>query len=558
MNGTIHKPSPSSKSGDRVVKLLGGDVELGNFIEGSPRNLIGRGARAARLLLREVDGLPGPTHYTTGWGAPSGYAGSWSGYYNPQDWGRKYLASNGGCIYIDLNHLELCLPEVLSARDYTAAWYAMLEIARLAQETANTRLPPGQRIVVLANNSDGQGASYGAHLNVLLTRRLWDNLFRNKIYPSLFFLMAYQVSSIVFTGQGKVGAENGRTPVAYQITQRADFIETLMGDQTTYNRPLVNSRDEALCGQRYGRDDQASSPSETLARLHVIFYDANLSSVASFLKAGVLQIILAMCEAGWIKRDLLLDDPLDALFHWGRDPDLKAQARLTDGKAVTATELQLLFLEQAKIFVDAGKCEGYVPDASAIIALWENTLVKLKERDFQALAPRLDWVLKRTLIERFLHQHPGLSWESPQVKHLDLIYASLDPNEGLYWVLQRNGLMEQAVSKESVHRFLQEPPSDTRAWTRAMLLRRAGPGAVVAVNWDQVRLRSGRGQWPLQRTIRLADPLGFTQAQFERHFQSTEDLDALIDVLEVRPAGVTAQSEPDRSSAATLPTIRTA
>ena len=49
---------------------------------------------------------------------------------NSQDWGRRFLTSNGGCVYIDLNHLELCLPEVLSAADFVAAWHAMLLVAR--------------------------------------------------------------------------------------------------------------------------------------------------------------------------------------------------------------------------------------------------------------------------------------------------------------------------------------------------------------------------------------------------------------------------------------------
>mgnify|MGYP000615072306 CR=1 FL=1 len=54
--------------------------------------------------------------------------------YNPQDWGRKFLATNGGCIYIDSNHLEICLPEVRRALEHVAAWHAMLRIARAALE----------------------------------------------------------------------------------------------------------------------------------------------------------------------------------------------------------------------------------------------------------------------------------------------------------------------------------------------------------------------------------------------------------------------------------------
>ena len=40
--------------------------------------------------------------------------------YNVKDWGRTFLSSDGRCVYIDLAHLELCLPEEPSASDHGA------------------------------------------------------------------------------------------------------------------------------------------------------------------------------------------------------------------------------------------------------------------------------------------------------------------------------------------------------------------------------------------------------------------------------------------------------
>src|SRR2546425_9097326 len=237
-----------SSTGARLTqlpKLCGADVELGNFIVGLDQTG-GTGPAASRALLREIDGLPGAPVFGPslsrwgGWKSGDDALASPRYGYNPQDWGRKYLPSNGGCCYIDLDHLELCLPELLSAYDHVAAWHAMLRIARQALFAANAKLPSGQTIHVLVNTSDGHGNSYGSHLNFLLTRRAWRNLFHRKLH-SLLYLAAYQASSIVFTGQGKVGAENGAPPVQFQLSQRADFCETLIGEQTTYDRPLVNS-----------------------------------------------------------------------------------------------------------------------------------------------------------------------------------------------------------------------------------------------------------------------------------------------------------------------------
>ena len=186
-------------------KLCGADVELANFvvgdkpIEGSPR-------LASRLLLHEMPGLsayrswspPATRHgnsgYTSGYGVDGGYGYSGgygvssrtgSGYSNPQDWGRKYLAENGGCAYIDLDHLELALPECISAYDHVAAWHGMLRLAQTALAGANAKLPSGQRIHLLANNSDGLGHSYGSHLNFLVTRRAFDDIFTRRIQPML-------------------------------------------------------------------------------------------------------------------------------------------------------------------------------------------------------------------------------------------------------------------------------------------------------------------------------------------------------------------------------------
>ena len=136
-------------------------------------------------------------------------------------------------------------------------------------DRANAKARHG-RIQVLVNNSDGLGNSYGSHLNFLLSRDAWENIFHRKPHQ-LAYLASYQASSIVVAGQGKVGAENDAPAAAYQISQRADFFETLTGGQTTFDRPLVNSRDEALCATRgYMRHDGAAQYRFRPAALHLL------------------------------------------------------------------------------------------------------------------------------------------------------------------------------------------------------------------------------------------------------------------------------------------------
>ena len=507
-----------------VPKVLGADVELGNFVEGVVSSH-GSGAAASKLLLARIDGIPASIAAPS----PGGYGRGGTTVADAQDWGRKFLPANGACAYIDLDHLEIALPEVRSAFDHVAYWRAMLQVARTAAAEANRRLPAGCHVYALANCSDGHGHSYGAHTNVLLTRTAWDNIIRRKPHY-LAYLIAFQVSSIVFTGAGKVGSENGRPWADFQLTQRGDFLETILGEQTTYRRPLVNGRDEPLCAEHLAPDDGDVE----LARLHVIFFDPTLCQVATLLRAGTLQIVTAMIEAGFVSPALALDDPLDALQRWGHDPSLAARARLVERASVTAVELQQRFLEEARRFAQRDGFDGIVPRAAQILDLWEDTLGKLRERDVDALARRLDWVLKRRTLERAMASRPSLSWSSHEIRHLDQMFASVDEGDGLFWALERAGLVDTVIGQDQIDRAGREPPEDTRAWTRAHLLRRAGAARVESVDWNLVGVRLARTtHWYAERrTVYLPRPYGATRAEHEALFAGNRPVEEIVEALQ--------------------------
>ncbi len=575
--------------GSLLPKLLGADVELANSVLGI-RDPEGTGRIASRLLLARIQGV---AQYASSGGWSGGWsssppAGTYSqgadsqrsayaarpqqgqntqsrqgsrdaygtdgprtagaaqrsaaadvqatgesksiGHYNLQDWGRKFLPTNGGCCYIDLWHLEVCIPEVLSAFDYLAAFHAMLLVARQAMNEVNGQLGPGRRVQVLANNSDGLDNSYGGHLNCLVARRTWDDIFYQLRPTSLGYLASFQVSSLVFAGQGKVGSENGRPWVPYQLSQRADFFETVVGLPTTMNRPLVNSRDEALCGT--WRAGAADDHRPDYARLHCIFYDTNLCHAANVLKAGTMQMVLAMLEAGWADSRLVLDRPLEAVVQLSHDPALKTKLRMADGRRLTGVELQLGFLEQMRAFHEQGGFAGVVPRAGEILDLYADTLEKLRAGELDAVAGRLDWVLKLRLLQRARAQQPGLRWNSAQMKLLDHLYSSLDPHEGLYWIAERSGLVARLVRPGRVERFVHQPPPDTRAFARAMLLRTARPEEFSRVDWDSMGFRlKGRRNWWSYRTLEMGDPLGMTRARTGHLFAAGLPLDELLDAL---------------------------
>ncbi len=163
----------------------------------------------------------------------------------------------------------------------------------------------GVEIGIYKNNTDSQGASYGCHENHLLPRSLpWERI--------RAALPAFLVSRAVITGAGRVGIGQHGERTGFQLTQRADFFETVEGIQTTQRRPILNTRDEPH-----------AAPSR-YRRLHVITGDANRSQFTTWLKAGTLASFLTCLEAAALP-DLVLADPVAAFRTVSHDTGLDAR-----------------------------------------------------------------------------------------------------------------------------------------------------------------------------------------------------------------------------------------
>jgi proteasome accessory factor A len=483
-------------------KILGCDFELANSLERGGRG-DGNVSEAAKLLLDEIRGYP----RERGWG------GSYL------EWGRRFLEGNGGSAYIDSDHLEINLPEHARAEDHAAVLHAGLRIARDAQTAAQAKLGRG-RISVLAAVSDGH-QSWGHHLNVMVGRQLFDDLFTRK--PHLLgFFGTHLATAAVFAGHGHVGPSNKRPACDYQLSQRADWFEELVGHQTTHQRPLLNLRDEAHAGRG-------------LARMHIIAFDNVLCPVANLLKAGTTQLVLAMAEAGWADPAAQLDDPLAAFAEVSRDLTLRKPLPLAGrGRHNTAVEVQRRLADLAGEFVASGECGDSVPGADAIVALWRETLDRLARRDLDALAGRCDWVLKYLLLDRFRGRR-GLSWASPDMKCLDLLFSSLDPQEGLFWQMAAAGQVENMPAAETVERFVAEPPDDTRAYLRAHALRRFGEH-VASLNWDRIRFRLPTDRyWWSETVLAMPDPSRLGRAESEPVLAKCATLAELVEAVGGEP-----------------------
>src|ERR671918_3129256 len=246
------------------------------------------------------------------------------------------ILPNGARYYVDHAHPEYSTPECSTPREVVVHDRAGERILERSLRLAGDLLPPGERIGIYKNNSDGKGNSYGCHENYLVDRRTPFSKIVRDLTP--FF-----VSRQIFTGAGKVGVEGGRAEgvdVPYQLSQRTDFFEAEVGLETTLKRPIINTRDEP------------HADPEKYRRLHVIIGDANLAELSPYLKVGTSSLVLAMIEARALTQDLSIEEPVAALQAISHDPTLATRVRLRDGRRMTALEVQQAYLEMAQRHVD--------------------------------------------------------------------------------------------------------------------------------------------------------------------------------------------------------------
>ena len=379
------------------------------------------------------------------------------------------ILTNGARLYVDHAHPEYSTPEVTGPRDAVlwdkAGERVMAEAARRA-----ATVPGTARINLYKNNTDNKGASYGAHENYLMRRE-------TPFADIVTHLTPFFVTRQVVCGAGRVGVGQDGSGTGFQISQRADFFEVEVGLETTLKRPIINTRDEP------------HSDAEKYRRLHVIIGDANLSEISTYLKVGTTALVLAMIEDRELEADLTLSEPVADLRAVSHDPALQYKVSLRDGRRMTAVELQEVYCERARRYVE----DRYGADADAatldVLQRWEQLLDKLR-REPMLCAEELDWVAKLRLLEGY-RDRDGLGWDAPRLQLVDLQYHDVRPEKGLYHRLVARGSMQRLVTDDEVRRAMTSPPTDTRAYFRGRCLEKYS-AEVVAASWDSVIFDVGR------------------------------------------------------------------
>ncbi|QGU01998.1 Pup deamidase/depupylase [Corynebacterium kalinowskii] len=390
------------------------------------------------------------------------------------------VLGNGARFYVDHAHPEYSAPETTNAWDamlFDAAGdiilrEAVVAVAELTSQglSALDGHAPCPELKIYKHNVDGKGASYGSHENYLYFRATDFDVLSAALIP--FF-----VTRQVIIGAGRVGlGARGEQP-GFQISQRADYIETEISLETTLNRGIINTRDEPHADE------------ERFGRLHVIIGDANMSQTANFLKMGMTALVLDAIEEGVSFEDLALANPVAEVQNVSRDLTLQHRLQLKDGRQLTAVEILREY-------------HGRVSGGSREHQLWGQVLDML-DSDPLSTSHLLDWTAKLALMQGFVDR--GLTWDHPKMQLIDLQYCDIDPAKSLYHALVRKGRMKTLVTEEEILHAAKNPPLDTRAYTRGTLMRDHSQ-RVLAASWDSMVVDEQRISMPEVDSFTADDP----------------------------------------------------
>jgi proteasome accessory factor A len=411
-------------------------------------------------------------------------------------WGRSsnVFLENGSRLYLDVgSHPEYATPECDSLYDLVAHDRAGERILEGLVGSAEERLTEeGIRgdIYLYRNNTDSAGNSYGCHENYLIRRHA-------DFQRTIDTLIPYLVTRQIWSGAGKL--LNTARGTVYSLAQRAEHIWEGSSSATTRSRPIINTRDEP------------HADAEMYRRLHVIAGDSNMSEYVTYAKTGVTVALLQMLEDEVVFRDLTLENPIRAIREISHDVTCRRRIRLANGRELSALDIQWEYLERVMRY---SRTSDVGPEVERAISMWEHLLTGL-EKDPMTLHREVDWVAKLHLMDRYQLKH-NLPLSSPKLALIDLNYHDVNRDRGLYYKMERAGLMDRIVTDTAISKAMVTPPGTTRARLRGEFIRAAkAKRRDFTVDWVHLKLND-----QAQRTVLCKDPFKAYDERVDRLIES--------------------------------------
>ena len=387
------------------------------------------------------------------------------------------VMGNGGRMYVDHAHPEYSSPETTTVREAVLYDRAGEAVARKAILQAER---DGQNLALYKNNVDGKGASYGSHENYCLKREV-------PFEDVIEVLLPHFLTRQIICGAGRVGIGQRSSKPGFQISQRADYIENDVGLETTFNRPLINTRDEP------------HASADKWRRLHVIVGDANMLDYSILLKLGTTSLVLSYLESGGGGLELeaigISGDPVPYAAAISHNLGLDMRIPVRSGAELTPVEHQLTLAELiGEALSKRGLLEG---ENKQIHDLWVETLEDLRS-DRKLAGRRVEWVAKYNLMEA-MRKRRNTDWDDPVLAAMDLQWSDLRPGMSLAHKMSKR--VDHLFTESQIEEAAIKPPSEGRARLRGHAVR--GLVQVIKGSWGSLVIDPGGKQ--LLR-MRLPEP----------------------------------------------------
>ncbi|MCG7275450.1 Pup--protein ligase [Corynebacterium singulare] len=397
------------------------------------------------------------------------------------------FAANASRLYLDVgSHPEIATAECDSLSQliaYERAGDRMVD--SMARQAEDTLAAEGEEraVYLFKNNVDSAGNSYGCHENYLISRHVVLKDLGQALLP-------FMITRQLICGAGMIQKSAGDEPARFVLSQRADQVWEGVSSATTRSRPIINTRDEP------------HGDSKRFRRMHVIVGDSSMAEPTVALKVGSTLLMLEMLEAGFDVPQFAVQDPIHHIREIALDPTGSTRLPLVDGSTATALEVQQALCAAAQRWLEHREDAGTpTAEMARVVDLWQRMLTAIESQDFSGVDREIDWVIKRSLLERYRARLGG-EWAHPKLAQIDLTYHDIRPGRGLFSVLEQRGMVKRWIDDASIEAAVDNPPQTTRAKLRGEFLAAARQlDAAVTVDWTRMKVNR-----PEPMTEEFSDP----------------------------------------------------
>jgi proteasome accessory factor A len=208
---------------------------------------------------------------------------------------------------------------------------------------------------------------------------------------------------------------------------------------------------------------------------------------------------------------MTLDNPIRAIREISHDITCSRPVRLANGREASALQIQTEYLERALRYAEHHELNAMEQQA---LTMWEHCLTTIAD-DPLKLDTEVDWVIKYHLIEKYRERH-GLPLTDARASLIDLQYHDINRDRGLFYRLQKKGLVERICTDAQIAAAVDTPPQTTRARLRGEFIKRAKEQRRdYTVDWVHLKLND-----QAQRTVLCKDPFKAHDERVEKLIES--------------------------------------